>query len=198
MKNILVYLSILILMLASNINHLFCSEGNYKVVMYWVSTHSFTENEHSLANWIKGGTANAIINSNGEIEMILDISGFPHVLSSPELNVICESFDAIRITYLNLLECTQEKTPKIAVGWIDEILVDKYSSDREVSLDEEIRYTAHPMKSNVLTTETLKFKGHKNWKKNVKVVGFNLAPLIDSDTAEGKLIISSIELIKLK
>ena len=112
------------------------------------------------------------------------------------MNVSGESFDAIKITYLNLLEYTQGKEPKIAVGWVDEILTDKYLSDKKVSLNEGVRYIAHPLKSNVLTTEILHFKGHKNWKKDVNVVGLNLGILINSDTINGKFIISSIELIK--
>jgi len=174
----------------------FCIENDYKVLMYWDSVHSFTENEHSLANWLTGGTANAAINSNGEIEMKLDISGIPHVLSSPELNILTESFDAVKIVYQSLLEYNKEKNPEIAVILVDEILAEKYSFARDSVSSEDINYLSRPMKSNMLTIEIFNFKEHIKWKENIKIKGINIAPRFDSDALEGKLIISSIELVK--
>jgi len=194
MKNNVVY--IFIIMTFLNCGFLFCIESGYKVVMYWDSVHSFIENEHSLANWLIGGTANAIINSNGEIEMKLDISGIPHVLSSPELDIFTESFDAIKIVYLGLLEYNQEKNPEIAVILVDEILVEKYSLARDSISREDIFKLSHTMNSNMLTIEIFNFKEHMKYKENLRIKGINIVPLFDSDKLEGKLIISSIELIK--
>lgn len=191
MKNVIFLFIMMILVI-----HSLPLEKDQKVVMYWDSLRSFTEDEHSLSNWLKGKTANASINSKGEIEMTLDISGFPHVLSSPELNIDCESFDAMRITYINLLDYPQGEKIKIAVGWVDEILTDKYLSNKNIDIKEEERIVVLPLKSNGLTTAILQFKGHKNWKKGVKIVGLNLGIISDLDTIEGKFLISSIELIK--
>lgn len=174
----------------------FALEESQKVVMYWDSLHSFSKNEHSLANWLEGKTANAFINSKGEIEMTLDIAGFPHVLSSPELDLDCDSFDAIKITYLNLLDYAQGKNVRVQVGWLDEVMINKYR--KNVWEQGEERFLIVPLERNASTTVNLQFLRKKNWRKGVKVVGLNLSVIPESDTIEGKLLISAIELVKFK
>lgn len=147
-------------------------EEGQKVVMYWDSLHSFSKNEHSLSNWLEGKTANAFINSRGEIEMTLDIPGFPHVLSSPELNLDCDSFDAIKINYVNLLDSPEAEKIKIAVGWVDEASLDKYRKGIYAKYEE--RFITLPLERNGPPPAIMKFRGHKNWQKGAKIVGLNL------------------------
>jgi len=189
MKNL--FLLLIIVALASP--GLPFEEGD-KVVMYWDSSHSLSKNEHSLANWLEGKTASAFINIRGEIEITLDIAGFPHVLSSPELNLDCESFDAIKITYVNLLDSPEAEKIKIAVGWVDEAGLDKYRKGIYTKYEE--RFITLPLERNGHPTAILKFKGHEKWQKGAKIVGLNLGFMSELDTAKGKILINSIELVK--
>lgn len=173
------------------------SRLDLKVVMYWDNIHSFSDNEHSLSRWLEGKTASAIINSAGEIEMSFDISSFPHVLSSPELNIDCGSFDAIRISYSNQLRYSPQENIRIAVAWVDKATADSLISNKAGISDEQERVTASPLEQGGLTTATLRLKRLETWAKGTKVYGLVLSVLSDFDTIEGKFLIRSIELIEL-
>lgn len=188
MKNL--FLLFVILTIVSPV---FVFEESQKVVMFWDSLHSFSKNEHSLANWLEGKTASAFINSRGEIEMTLDIGGFPHVLSSPELNLDCDSFDAIKITYMNLLDFAEAEKIKMVVGWLDDASLE-YRKIPDTT--EGGRFIDHSLEEKGLKTAIFHFKGHKNWKKGIRLVGVDLKFITRADAIEGKLLISSIELIK--
>jgi len=149
------------------------------------------KNENSLQ------TASAIINPAGEVEMIFDIAGFPHVLSSPELNIDCGSFDAIRISYSNQLRCGPQEKIMLAIGWVDKTTADRIFSNKAGNLGEEERIITVPLKQGDLTTEIVRLEGKKNWEKGTKVYGLLLSILSNSDAIEGKLLIRSIELIML-
>jgi hypothetical protein len=165
--------------------------------MYWDNIHSFSDNEHSLSRWLEGKTASAIINSAGEIEIIFDIAGFPHVLSSPELSIDCGNFDAIKITYSNQLKYPTQENIRIAVGLVDRVSADKILANSSISSDEEERSIVKPLESGGLVTTIIRFEGHKNWNKGTRVFGLIISILSNFDTIEGRFLIRSIELIEL-
>ena len=168
-----------------------------KVVMYWNSTYSFSNDEHSLSKWLEGKTASAFINSAGEIEMSFDISGFPHALTSPILSIDCGSFDALRITYSNQLKYSPQDNVRIAVAWMDEVAAQRSMSNEALSSSDIGRLSASPIESGALVAQVLRFDNNRNWKKGTKVYGIGLSIASNYDTIEGKFIIRSIELIDM-
>ena len=170
-----------------------------KVVWYWDSKHSFAKNEHSLANWLEGKPIGARIDSSGSLEIEVSNSNFPNVITSPDLNFLGESFNALRIIYLNLMEFCPEEKPKGGIGWVDEGMAEAFEQE-ESKGKKEGYYITFPLKFGIWQEDIIKLKGLKywNWKKNVRVSRLLFTPAYASTTAQGKFMISSIELIKFK
>lgn len=168
-----------------------------EVVWYWDSKHSFIKNEHSLANWLEGKTIGAGIDSNGNLEIEVSYSNFPNVVTSPDLNFLEEGFDEVRITYLNLMEYPPGKKPKGGIGWVDEAMIETMEQEISEGSDEGY-FTIFPLKFQGWQAETVKMKGLKYWKENVRVRGLLITPAYGSITTQGKFLISSIELIKIE
>lgn len=59
-------------------------------------------------------------------------------------------------------------------------------------------FTTFPLKFQGWQAETVKIKGLKYWKENVRVRGLLINPAYGSITTQGKFLISSIELIKIE
>ena len=168
-----------------------------KIVWYWNNKHSLSESEHSLANWLEGKTIGARIDSNGNLEIEVSYSNFPNVITSPDLDFLEESFDAVRITYLNLMDYTSEKEPEAGIGWADEAMAEAIEQE-DLKEKKDGYFRTFPLKFNEWREETFKMKGLKYWKEEVKIKGLLFTPAYNSITAQGKFLISSIELIKLK
>jgi hypothetical protein len=168
-----------------------------EVLWHWDSKHSFIKNEHSLANWLEGKTIGAGIDSNGNLEIEVSYSNFPNVVTSPDLNFLEEGFDAVRITYLNLMEYPLGKKPKGGIGWVDEAMIE--TMEQEISeRNDEGYFTTFALKFQEWQIDTIKMRGLKYWKENVKVRGLLITPAYGSITTQGKFLISSIELIKIE
>ncbi len=196
MRKNLFILTIIYFLLIFVSTYLYCKEKDFEIIMYWDNEHSFTKNKHSLANWLEGKTIGANIDSNGNLIIEVSYSNFPNVISSPDLNLLEESFDAVKITYLNLMEYPRGKKPKGAIGWVDEAMGETIEQEKPES--EEGYFTTFPLKFYEWAEDIIKLKGLRNWKRGVKVKGILFTPAYNSKSARGKFIISSIELIKFK
>ncbi|MEA2004774.1 MAG: thrombospondin type 3 repeat-containing protein [Acidobacteriota bacterium] len=172
-----------------------------EVVMYWDREHSFTKNEYSLANWLKGKTANAHIDEDGNIEIAVETSGFPNLLSSPDLETLLpgKRFDAIRILYLNSIEYPKGRA-KGMIGWLDETMVDK---KRHLKSKDKIGKKGKFMVEFPLeggpnfTWRVVMLKSHPNWEKKAQTLGLAFTPAHKDPSAQGKFLIWKIELIKI-
>lgn len=171
-----------------------------KIVWYWNNTHSFTEDEHSLAHWLKGMTANAHINKNGHIEINVEPREFPNVLSSPDLKTLLQGkkFDAIRILYSNLIEYTKGRATGI-IGWLDETMIDekgRLKPKDEIGKEDNF-IIEFPLESgHDFNWQLIVLKDHPNWEKKANTLGFTFIPACQDPLAQGKFLIWAIELIK--
>lgn len=178
-----------------------CLPETKKIVWYWDNTHSFTEDEHSLAHWLKGMTANAHINENGHIEINVEPREFPNVLSSPDLITLLQGkkFDAIRILYSNLIEYTKGR-PTGTIGWLDETMVDEKGRLKpKDKIGKEGNFIIEfPLESGSdFNWQLIVLKDHPNWEKKANVLGFTFTPACQDPLAQGKFLIWAIELIKI-
>jgi len=172
-----------------------------KIVWYWYNTHSFTEDEHSLAHWLKGMTANAHINENGHIEINVEPREFPNVLSSPDLRALLQGkkFDAIRILYSNLIGYTRARATGI-IGWLDETMIDEkgHLKPKDEIGKEGNFIIEFPLESGPdFNWQLIVLKDHPNWEKKANTLGFNFIPICQDPLAQGKFLIWAIELIKI-
>ncbi len=169
-----------------------------EVVWYWDNTHSFTENEHSLANWLKGKTANAYINENGYLEVNVEPSGFPNTLSSPDLEafIFGKKFDAIRILYLNSIEYPRGKA-KGMIGWLDDTMADNRRQPKDKVKKKGMIEFPLDVSSN-FKWKLIILKKHPDWERKAQALGLTFSPAFYNLTARGKFLIWRIELIKIR
>ncbi len=172
-----------------------------KVVWYWDREHSFTEDEHSLANWLKGEALNAHIDEDGDIEINIKPKVFPNILSSPDLRQLIpgKRFNAVRILYLNLIDYPKGRA-KGAIGWLDETMVDKKGrlKPKDKLGKKEDYMIEFPLETGPnFTWRLIMLKDHPNWKKKTQTLLLNFSPVYDDPSVQGKFLIWAIELIKI-
>jgi hypothetical protein len=166
------------------------------IVMYWDSKDSFKDNIYSLANWIKGRTANAYITKEGYMEIKVEPVWFPNVISSPDLEKLIpgKRFDGIRIIFQSTIESSKGAV-KGGIGWVDDMIWDKntkmWNKDARAGTVIELPINRH----DKFKTMVINFTKHTNWKSNSQIYGFTFSPAIDLK-AEGVFRIARIELVK--
>jgi hypothetical protein len=169
-----------------------------KVVMYWDREHSFTENEHSLANWLEGNNYfETTIDQLGNLVINVNPSNFPIVISSPLLYIPAKRFDAIRILYTSLISHPKGKTNAV-IAWISDNMLDNKGHFKNLNKRENSIYFS--LQGTIdYKWKIIKLKGHPNWNENTKIIGlnFSLTPEKADRRARGKFLIWRIELIKI-
>ena len=166
------------------------------IVMFWDSKDSLKKSIYSLANWIKGRTANAYITKEGYIEIKVEPRWFPNVISSPDLEKLIpgKRFDGIRIIYQSSVESTKG-TVKGGIGWVDDTIWDKnmkmWNKDAKAGTAIELPIN----RGDKFKTMVINFTKHTNWKSISQIYGFTFSPA-NNLKAEGVFRIARIELVK--
>jgi len=171
------------------------------VVWYWDGNHSFTENKHSLSNWLNAKTADAYINEKGYIEINIDPLEYPNVISSADLGLLIpgKRFNAIKILYSNLIEYS-EWPSEGAIGWLDETLVDEKRHLRhleEIGKSGEFMLKFPLEYSPKFKWALIVLKNNPNWEPKAQTLALTIAPSYDDRFARGKFLIRAIKLIRI-